>query len=344
MMRRQSSSAENAFRSARRRGFTLIELIAASVIAAVLAGAATMSIRRLADSRDRSAQRQAAMESVHSITRIIARDMANIVRDTTLIDTIVRIDDTTGSSPEQRDELLLFARSMRPVRPEQAEDGGYRESGNHEIHYRLKSDPQVRGVLWRRSDPIVDENYEGGGVAVPLGTHIVSLDFEAFNGTAWEAAWDSDKDGLPHALRVTCRGIVPQTGALVVARATVALDRIPLPFDPEVDETYDPSNDIWNLELGGSERDGNLFQFDGGAGGTPPPRGGGGGTRRRGDGGGEGMEFGPPRGGGGRGGQGGEFRIQPGQGQGGQRPGGPGSGGGGRSGGGGGGRSGGGNP
>ncbi len=312
-----SGSSLSGGRGAVRSGFTLIELVVATVIAGILAGAATMSIRRLADGRDRSAERQAAVESVYAITRFIARDMANIVRDTSLVDTIVRIDDTAGSTVDQHDEVLLFCRSLRPVRPETDGDVTYRESDIHEVHYRLKPDPALTGVLWRRADPIVDENYEGGGVAVPLGVHIASLDFEAYNGTAWVSTWDSDIDGLPHALRVTCRGVIPSTGAEVVSRMSVAIDRIPLPFDPAVDETYDPSSDIANLEFGldpgsdsgagldfggggaaGSDggagrsnrrtreirrgnrqRDGGAGQDGGGRGGPPPGRGGGGGGR-----------------------------------------------------------------
>lgn len=293
------------------RGFTLMELVAASVIASILAGAATVSIRRLADGRDRSTERQAAVESVYSITRMIARDMANIVRDTSLPDTIVRIDDTVGSTV-QRDELLLFCRSFRAVRPESTEQTTYRESTIHEVHYRLKPDQQLTGILWRRADPIVDENYEGGGVAVPLGVHLLSLDFEAFDGTAWQSTWDSDDDGLPHALRVTCRGVIPSTGTEIASRMTVAIDRTPLPFDPTVDETYDPSSDIENLEFGleGSESDIGL-DFGGGGGGDGASGGGRGGNRRvreirrndrPGDGSGRPRGGGGPRSGGGAGG------------------------------------------
>ena len=299
--------------TARRRGFTLIELIVAGVIAGILAGAATMSIRQLADGRDRSSERQAAVESVYSIARFIARDMANIVRDTSLPDTIVRIDDTTGSSNDQHDELLLFCRSLRPVRPNTDDDLTYRESSIHEVNYRLKADEAVTGVLWRRADPIVDQNYEGGGVAVPLGTNIVSLNFEAFNGTAWLSTWDSDIDGLPHALRVTCRGLIPSTGKEVASRVTVAIDRIPLPFNPDVDETYDPSSDIANLEFGNlGDSAGPSLNFGGG------------------DGNGGGRSSGQARRRGRDGQDGGGFRVQPGSGP---RPPGTGGGGGGRGGG-----------
>jgi len=325
----RSTSARVCIRPAApsRRGFTLVELIVAGVIAGILASAATMSIRQLADGRDRSSERQAAVESVSSIARFIARDMANIVRDTSLPDTIVRIDDTAGSTNEQHDELLLFCRSLRPVRPNTEDDLTYRESSIHEVNYRLKTDGAVTGILWRRADPIVDRNYQGGGVAVPLGTNIVSLNFEAFNGTAWLSTWDSDMDGLPHALRVTCRGLIPSTGKEVASRVTVAIDRIPLPFNPDVDETYDPSSDIANLEFGNlGETGGPSLNFGGDGGG-----GGGGGRQRqiqrsRRNGGDSGGER-PPRDGGG-------FRVQPGSGP---RSPGAGGGGGGRGGGGGGG-------
>ena len=252
-----------------RRAFSLTELVVASVIASILAGAATVGIRRLVDGRDRSKARQAAVASVNAVAQSIARDMANVARDTDLLSTIVRLDDTTGAAADaQADELLLFCRSDRPARPLTLDDDPeYRESGLFEVQYRLKPDEELAGILWRRADPVIDGNHEGGGVAVPLATRLLSLDFEAFDGEEWQTQWDSDMDGLPHALRVTCQSVMPENGGRVFARATVALDRIPPPFDPSVDETYDPASDIENLDFGlptPGEEEGGGIDFGGG--------------------------------------------------------------------------------
>ncbi len=57
------------------------------------------------------------------------------------------------------------------------------------------SDGSVGTMLWRRVDPIPDEVTLGGGVVFPVVEGVVALSIEAFDGEAWAASWDSDRDG-----------------------------------------------------------------------------------------------------------------------------------------------------
>lgn len=213
-----------ARRHGRVRGFTLVELIVAVVIAAALAGAATVTMRQMIRSRDRSQALQEAHASVYAVTQMIARDLANTVRDSDGLQCMVRVINDSQSN-WQRDEVLVFARSLRRVRHD-TETG---EGGVYEVQYRLVPEPgSDEAVLWQRRDPVPDEYYDGGGVAVPLATHLLELDIQAYDGAAWVDEWDSDVDGMPYALRVTCRGRVESSSTVAWARASVAIDRPPL--------------------------------------------------------------------------------------------------------------------
>ncbi len=207
-----------------RHGLTLVELIIATIIAAMLAGAVMVSVKGIVDSRNRSRVRQEAVQKVDSIVQIIAKDVTNLVRDSDLAASMLRItDEQSNEMGYDFDQLLLFSRSLRPIRPQTDQP----EGGTYEVQYRIDTDSMWDSVLWRRRDCVPDEFYDGGGVAVPLATGVVSLEMEVFDGSEWFTEWDSDVDGIPYAFRVTCRAFVGETKALVWARASVPLDRVP---------------------------------------------------------------------------------------------------------------------
>ncbi|MFG0328666.1 MAG: type II secretion system protein GspJ [Phycisphaerales bacterium] len=248
-----------------RPAFTLVELIVATVITAMLAGAATLSMQRLIRARDRSKERQEAVTTIYAVTQVIARDISNIVRDPDLRHAMVRVtDDVSGSSGDESDGLLLFTRSYRPARPRDIDA----EGAVYETQYRLDRDDDLGGVLWRRRDPVPDEFYDAGGVAVPIATGVLSLEIEAYDGSEWRDEWDSDIAGLPHALRVTCRGVMEGTDLPTVAQVVVAIDRTPTPVDPAAAElNVGPGGEVLNLFGQPTGESGGNVPFGGGGGG-----------------------------------------------------------------------------
>jgi prepilin-type N-terminal cleavage/methylation domain-containing protein len=64
-----------------RRGLTLMELIVASTIASILAAAAVSAMRTLVNGRHRSRLREEAVQRVYAVTQMVARDVANSIRD-----------------------------------------------------------------------------------------------------------------------------------------------------------------------------------------------------------------------------------------------------------------------
>ena len=136
-----------------RAGFTLVELIVAAVIAALVAGSAVGAVSQMLKLKSKSAARQQAYERADVAAARIALDLCNIVRHHNLQFARVTVSDG-GAGDTAHDGLLLLTRSSRPVRNE--EDGV--EGGEYEVQYRVgpMGGQDNAQALWRRCDPAHD--------------------------------------------------------------------------------------------------------------------------------------------------------------------------------------------
>jgi type II secretory pathway pseudopilin PulG len=216
------------------RGFTLIELMVAGAMAAIVLGGVTLSIAQLGSAKAVSRQRLEAFSRCDTAIRTIRRDIITTLRRGDLFDTRLLISDLThrfqGNILDQ-DELLLFDGSLRANK--EIDFNG--EGMEYETQFRLEPN-DVSTALWKRRDAILDDNPIGGGMATPIAEGIISLQFEAFDGLSWFSVWDSDEQGIPHAIRVT----VSSTGMeysdelhapQITLRTIVPLDRFQAPDD-----------------------------------------------------------------------------------------------------------------
>lgn len=291
-------------RPARPRAFTLVELIVTLVIGSMVATATTLAMSQVLKARESSASRQQARARAEAAASMIAQDAANLVRDKEL--TFCKLSITSGGAEHaEADDILMLIHSMRPVRG----IDGIPEGDVFESQYRLMPEPgKTAMALWRRSDPGFDRVLDGGGVASPLVSGVDSLSIRAYDGNEWFEEWDSDLDGLPHAIRIVVRAESDGGRATAVVRRVIAFDRVPVYTQAEKDiiaeqqaaqdEQNQSSGNSGSGTTGGTNGNGN-------AGGLIPgggrPRGGGQGPRGGGSGNG-GQPGGGPRGGGGNGG------------------------------------------
>ncbi len=234
----------------RSRGFTLIELIIAGIIAALLTAATTYTVSRALAAKTVARGRQQALVRADAAVALLAREATSIVRSDDPTAVLVKIVNQTATDEAgvQRadDELLIFNESLRPVRPasEQAEGGEY------ESQFRIIREPGSPPTLWQRRDPGVDEYYDAGGVAKPLVEHIVALDLAVFDGAEWVGAWDSDELGIPLGLRVTISAESDDGRAVVERHAVISFDRTPLPIS--VEETMEDLEGLMGATGGGA--------------------------------------------------------------------------------------------
>ena len=222
-----------------KRGFTIIELVVAIIIAAIISGAVASSLSQLGRARDISRIRMTASRRATDALESIRRDVQSTLRSDDLFDTRLRL------SPEvarlsigevDRDQMLLFALRLRPIRS--IEYSG--EGAEYETQYRIEED-RFGTALWRRRDATPDEFEDSGGIAESVGDGVVGVRFEAYDGQAWVQEWDSDVDGLPMSIRatVTASGVRPGEDAfadprsLSVMRTEIPIDRV---AKPKLDE------------------------------------------------------------------------------------------------------------
>ncbi|MFO0831976.1 MAG: type II secretion system protein GspJ [Phycisphaerales bacterium] len=212
-------------RPLRRPAFTLVELVVGIVIVAMLAAAASAAIGQLVRSRTAAVSHRQAFSRASDAAARIALDLAAVTRDMNL--SVSKVQVTSSGGPKQaRDELLLLVRSTRPVRG-LSEITGAAEGADQELQYRVKDDGGVP-TLWRRADVALDGIVDGGGIASPIISRVQTLSLEAYDGSAWKESWDSDGDGMPHAVRVVVTASSDDGKSTATARRVVAIDRVPL--------------------------------------------------------------------------------------------------------------------
>ncbi len=283
-----------------KRGFTIIELVVAIMIAAIISGAVATSISQLGKARDISRIRMTASRRASDALENIRKDVQSTVRSDDLFDTRLRLAPEVARSPigeVDRDQMLLFATRLRPIRS--IEYSG--EGNEYETQYRIEED-RDGPALWRRRDAVPDEFEDAGGIAEPIGDGVVALRFEAFDGEGWVQEWDSDVDGLPISIRatVTASGARPGEDAFLDARS-LSVMRTEIP----IDRVIKPKLDAATLAAIAEEEAAAQAAAGGGAAGGDAAIGGTG-AATGGSGGGRGGSMGE-NGGGGRGGKGGDM-------------------------------------
>jgi type II secretion system protein J len=222
------------------RGFTVIELVIAIAVGAIVVVTIGSVLSRVSQTRDVARTQLDAVSRANAALDALRTDLVSVVRDEDLYNTRVLLLDGTGYSPigpADRDEVLVYNNRLRPMK----RDDYQGEGGEYESQYRLDA---VDGVLWMRRDAVPDQNGEGGGMAIPVVDGVVAVSIEAYDGEAWYPDWDSDEMGLPWALRVSVTAVggdlenPSASRPMVTLRTQIPLDRIvPPPPPPEEEET-----------------------------------------------------------------------------------------------------------
>jgi hypothetical protein len=213
----------------------MVELLVAGVITAFVVGSITMSLSQLGRAKTSTRKRFDAHLRADAALTTLRRDIVSITRSFDLFDTRFVIYDETINTPRgrlDRDELVLFTTRMRPIRSNEYNGEGL----EYETQYRIEMDGGGP-VLWQRRDALPDEFPLGGGLVSPLVEGVLSIDFLMYDGEQWLSEWDSDLDGLPHAVRVTVSASGHQNGddvydsPVATLRTIVGIDRVPVPAD-----------------------------------------------------------------------------------------------------------------
>jgi len=219
-----------------RRAFTLIEVMIAGIITAMVLSSISMTLSQLGKSKSISKERLDTFLRADMALNTIRRDVVSIIRTDDLFFTrLLLYDDVVGSPAGDldRDELLVFNTRLRPVRNIDNFNG---EGQEYETQFRVEED-ETGAALWQRRDTMPDEYPAGGGMITPIVEGVIGLRIEVYDGNQWFDEWDSDIRGLPHAvlIEVTASGYrFPEEmydSAIATLRTVVAIDRVLPPRD-----------------------------------------------------------------------------------------------------------------
>lgn len=202
-----------------------MELVVASLVGVLVATGTAAAISQMYRARNHSRSHQQAFQRADTAAARIALDISTSLRRSDPLQQCVRI--TNGGGPgSERDELLVLMTSMRPLRGADGEAEGQ----EYEVQYRVEPGVDGREALWRRMDIGLDDYIDGGGIATPIAGGITALSFLATDQSGeWLEQWDSDSDGLPHAIKVTITAMADDGRASATGVRIIAIDRVPLP-------------------------------------------------------------------------------------------------------------------
>lgn len=184
----------------RRAGFTLVELLVALSIFALLAGGGVILMRQTLDGHEIASQRLERIGELQRARALLQADLSQIARRRTRgADGVEATDAFLGSQTGVNEPLLAFVR-----RGWENVDGAARSSLQY-VEYRV-----VGGRLERRYRPMLD----GAALSSPLIvlTEVSDLRLSYLTKDQWIPAWrNALRDAQPKAVRLdaTLPGLGP---------------------------------------------------------------------------------------------------------------------------------------
>lgn len=188
--------------NAARAAFTLIELLAATAISAVLLIAVNTVLRNAMGLRDRVHEAQEASDLWNQAAAEIGRDLAHAVAGGPPAGPMYG--EPMGSAGKNAARLTFYSAGAAPsVDPPMGDTQKIQYSLIDAALFGLPGGRVLVRAVWR--NPLIDP--EGEPEYRPLMTGVSALSFEYYAGGAWENEWDSDliEEGeppLPEAVRV----------------------------------------------------------------------------------------------------------------------------------------------
>lgn len=192
-----------------RRGFTLLELLIAVFLAAVMMALMYGVVVSTVKAEERIDELTHGTEIGPAVLNLVRQDLDGAF----LVDDKVesfRGTDQKGYGGDR--DRLDFVSSV----PAYGSDQPYAPSrfhGINEVGWQLKDSPEHpgEGALYRRLDPFVDGEPLRGGNLTVVADRVVSFNVEYWNGTLWASTWEPLKQDkkLPAAVKIDLKLKVP---------------------------------------------------------------------------------------------------------------------------------------
>ncbi|MBE0536054.1 MAG: prepilin-type N-terminal cleavage/methylation domain-containing protein [Phycisphaerae bacterium] len=189
-------------RLAAKRGFTLLEVLIASIIASFIALVAVGALRAVTAGRTLVYRNIAAADELRYAIELLRSDLENVYRDSA-----AEGQRFVGSFAEMDRDMVTSLRmriiSRVGVRPQQP------EGDVCEVEYYLAGSEEAPALM-RRVCPIVgNENDEltQGGMLTPIAQNIVGFEVRYFDGAEWLFEWPLERNAFPEMVEITVTAV-----------------------------------------------------------------------------------------------------------------------------------------
>ena len=182
-------------------GFTLIEVMIASVMGAFIAMVAVAALRTVTSAKEMVSRNTTVSDEVRFALDMVRTDMVNIFRDAD-----VRKMKFVGTA-EEADFGFVKSLTMRIVEMTKAR-AGEPEGDVYEVQYFLQKNEES-SIFMRRLCPVVgiEEDVETqGGMLTAIAENIIQFDVQYYYEGQWWQDWPEDQGALPTLVEVTLVG------------------------------------------------------------------------------------------------------------------------------------------
>ncbi len=177
-----------------KKGFTLIEIMVASIIGALIAVIAVGTLRAVSISSEKINHNIDKTAELRFISKTIADDLKNIYRDRNFKNMLFTGTIEMGPQGEFT-SLKFYTVSRSKARWSEPEGDVY------EVEYYTMQTEQANRLM-RRIWPNPDKENEPGGLLTAIGNDVEIFSLRFFDGSQWQDEWDEQRNNLPDLVEI----------------------------------------------------------------------------------------------------------------------------------------------
>jgi len=236
------------------RGFTLIEIMVASAIGAVVAVVAVATMQSVVAARDKCALIDSLNGEVNYVCELLKRDLQNLYRDRengSLLESQMQ---------ESGDALFpsfrFFTIKRNKLRFDEPEGDVY------QVHYFIKLDEETqKKTLMYRCAPVIagleeEEEMSSGGIMMPVSENVSQFEVSFYDDKQWHEEWVEDNGDLPELIEITFSCGADESRDIVSRNVLLNIPR--LSGEVSADDSQQDVDE--NELLSGSKNEGAAFE------------------------------------------------------------------------------------